>query len=252
MRQVTLISLYGKKTKDLEILINRCVGFVQDSKMRYIFTPYNIHQIHGTLIGMEKLVGFAENFNANMWTETGNREVMEFTSLIKIIKKHLPMKIRFGGFEKSFKQFHSFGKKPYERSFQVQWQGNKLTLMGWPHENGDFNSIKLLESLRGDIAANCNIRHKYKHDNDFYMVLGEIKGHQSLTASELLEMKFSADNLEENVRDFLANYPAEVEITPERVFLSQYIDATLPLESTIPCCIANPGIDAEFIRKLYS
>ena len=87
---------------------------------------------------MEKLIGFSKHFNANTWIETGSREVMEFTSLLKIIMKHLPMKIRFAGVEKSFKHFYSFGKKPYEHSFQVQWQTNKLTLIGWPHENGDF------------------------------------------------------------------------------------------------------------------
>jgi hypothetical protein len=90
MRQVTLISLYGQKTKHLEKLINSCVGFIHDSVMRRIFTPYSTNQVHGTLIGMEKLIGFTENFNANTWKEKGKREVMEFSSLLKIIKKHLP------------------------------------------------------------------------------------------------------------------------------------------------------------------
>jgi hypothetical protein len=144
---------------------------------------------------MEKLIGFTENFNANTWMESGNREVMEFTPLLKIIKKHFPIKIRFGGFEKSFKHFDSFGKKPYERSFQIQWKTNKLTLIGWPHANGDFIAKRPLEELREDISTHCNILHKYKYDNDLFMVIGEIKGLQLLTASELKEIKFPQQSL---------------------------------------------------------
>jgi hypothetical protein len=252
MRQVTLISLYGQKTNDLERMINDCIRFTQNSLIKQIFIPYTTNQVHGTLIGMEKLFGFTENFNLNIWIETGKREVMEFTSLKKIIKNHLPMKIRFGGFQKSYNQFYSLGKKPYERSFQIQWKANKITLIGWPHKNGDFISTRALESLREDISINCNIQYKYKFDNDFYMVLGEIKGHESLTAPELKEMVFSSFNLEEKIRNYVANNFTEVEITPDQVFLSQYLDETLPLESTIPYCIANPDIDAYFISKLYS
>lgn len=251
MRQVTLISLYGQKPKHLEKLINRCVGYIRDSIMRRIFTPYDTNQVHGTLIGMEKLIDFTKHFNANKWIETGNREIMEFTSLVKIIKKHLPMKIRFGGFEKSFKHFYSFGKKPYERSFQIQWKTNKLTLIGWPHKDGDFITKRPLEELREDISTNCNILHKYKYDNDLFMVIGEIKGLQLLTASELKEIKLSSEKLEENIRNYLAKNITEVEITPEQVFLSRYIDEALPLDSTTVYCIAKPGIDAAFISNLY-
>ena len=175
----------------------------------------------------------------------------EKRSLLKIIMKHLPMKIRFGGFEKSFKHFYSFGKKPYERSFQIQWQTNKLTLIGWPHENGDFIEKRPLEALREDIATHCNILQKCKCDNDLFMVIGEIKGHQLLTASELKEIKFYAANLEENIRNYLAKNITGVEITPEQVFLSRYIDEALPLDSTTPHCIAKTGIDADFISKSY-
>ena len=83
------------------------------------------------------------------------------------------------------------------------------------------------------------------------MVIGEIKGQQLLTASELQKIKNSAAILEENIRNYLAENITEVEITPEQVFLSRYIDEALPLDSTIPHCIAKTGIDADFISKLY-
>jgi len=84
------------------------------------------------------------------------------------------------------------------------------------------------------------------------MVIGEIKDQQFFTTSELKEIKFSAAILEENIRKYLANNITEVEITTVQVFHTQYIDEALPLDSTIHHCIASPGIDADFISKLYT
>lgn len=251
MNQVSLVSLYGRKTNDLVTLINRCVGLVNIPPFQHIFTPYKPNQVHGTLIGMEKLVGFSENFNTNTWKETGNKEEMNFDPLVETVKKHLPIQIRFGGIRKNFRRFDSFGKTPYERSFQVQWQTNKLTLIGWPHENGDFTSKRLLEALRLDIATHCKIRHKYKSDNDFFMVLGEINGYHLLKESELQKIKYFATDTEEKVRVYLANNMTEVEIGLDQVFLVQYKDENLPVDSTTAYCIENQSIDADFIRKLY-
>ena len=84
------------------------------------------------------------------------------------------------------------------------------------------------------------------------MVIGEIKGQQFLTASELKEIKISAAILEENIRNYLANNITEVEIAPEQVFLTRYDDEALPLDSTTSYCIESPDIDADLISKLYS
>ena len=176
---------------------------------------------------------------------------MNFAPLVEIVKKHLPMKIRFGGFGKTFRRFDSFGKNPYERSFQVQWQTNKLTLIGWPHKDGDFTSKPLLDALRMDMGTHCNIRHKYQGDNDLFMVLGEINGYHLLKKSELMHIKYIAAETEEKVRNYLLNNMTEVEIGPEQVFLAQYSDESLPFDFTTVYSIANQLIDADFICKLY-
>jgi len=67
------------------------------------------------------------------------------------------------------------------------------------------------------MSTHCNIRHKYRYDNDLFMVIGEIKGHQLLTASELKKIKLSVAHLEENIRNYLADNMSEVEIAPEQV-----------------------------------
>jgi hypothetical protein len=52
--------------------------------------------------------------------------------------------------------------------------------------------------------------------------------------------------------NYLADNMTEVEIAPEQVFLSWYIDAALPLDTPTPYCTSNPCIDADFISNLYS
>jgi hypothetical protein len=249
-KQLTLISLYGPKPASLSNLIMRCSEIIQESKFRRIFKPYHPHQIHGTFFGMEKIIGFPECFNANIWIHTGRREPMNFLPLRETVMRYLPMSVRFGGFGKTFHGFKSLGKFPYERSFQVQRTTNKVTLIGWPHRNDEF-SPSLLTALRSDVATKCNIRHKYDDDNDLFLVIGEIAGLQFLSDSERKEIMNTASTLEENVREFLENIRIDVEIGSDRVFIARYDKESLPLDSTEVHCINKPGIDAGFFMDLY-
>jgi len=252
MKQISMVSLYGQKRGDLERLIKKCWEMISVSIFRRVFEPYHINQIHGTIIGMEKLIGFDDPFNANIWQVSGNKVTMMYAELLNIIARHLPMTIRFGGFDKDYKEFTSFGKTPYERSFQVQWPTFKFTLIGWPHKDLNFTSKQILWDPRHEIETRCNIKHKYENDNDLFMVLGGIEGLQLLTDSELDELKSKSASLEETVREYLRKNPVDVEITAEQVFLAQYSRETLSLDSTNVYCIQNPGIHADFIQSLYS
>ena len=253
MKQVTLISLYGQKRKSLGALISACIEMIQASKLRRVFAPYNLNQIHGTVVGMEKLIGYADHFNANIWAKSpsGERVIMNFEPLVTSVKRQLPITVQLGGFQKEFGLFDSFGKPPYERSFQVQWATNRITIIGWPHKSGDFTSVRLLEMMRDDIGARCNIRHKYSGDNDLFMVLGELISLHTLSDPDLVEIKLAASDLEAQVRDYLATQKIDVEIGPEQIFLAQYEKETLPLESTNVYCINDSRITDSFIDKLY-
>lgn len=251
MKQLTLISLYGQKPANLSKLVVHCSEFIQESKFRRIFRPYHLNQIHGTFFGMEKLTGFPECFNANIWNHTGRREAMNFNPLQETIMNHLPMTVRFGGFGKTFTGFKSFGKFPYERSFQVQWNTNKVTLVGWPHRNNNFTSNPLLKNLREEVVEKCKIRHKYNDDNDLFLVLGDIGGLQLLSDSERDEVRNSASILEENVRNFLEDNKTDIEIGFDQVFIARYEKEYLPLDSTDVYRINRPGIDVGFLKNLY-
>jgi hypothetical protein len=251
MKQLSLISLYGQKPPSLASLITRCSEFIQESGFGHIFRPYHLHQIHGTLFGMETLTGSPEWFNANIWSHTGRKEAMNFETLRETVMPYLPMTVRFGGFGKTWNGFTSFGKIPYERSFQVQWTANKVTLIGWPHRKGEFSPSPPLDNLRRDAAAKCNMRHKYDDDNDLFLVLGEITGLEILPDSQRREIKSAASRLEEKVRKFLEKNLIDVEIGYDQVFLARYGKESLPLDSTDVYCISKPEIDAGFMKSLY-
>jgi len=167
------------------------------------------------------------------------------------VHQHFPLAFQFGGFSKAFTQFDSFGRLPYERSFQVQWASSRVTAIGWPHRNGDFTSARLLAGFRDDVACKCKIRHKYDNDNDLFMVLGEIADLTSFTDDEVAALKREGKQVEDAVRDLLENHKIEMTVEPDDVFVVQYEKETLPLDTTIAYRITNPGLNAAMISGLY-
>ena len=253
MKQVTLISLYQQKCDELENLINTCLKIISNSKLGKIFKPYNMGQIHGTIVGLEKLSGYNDHlFNANTWKASGNKKLMEFDEFLNIITSRLPIKIRFGGFEEDYREFMSFENTPYMRSFQVQWISSKYTLIGWPHKKLNFTETRLLRDFRLELETKCNIKHKYENDNDLFMVLGEMKELQFLKESEITDYKNEAILLEHSVREYLQNNPIDIEINTDNIFLTQYEDESLSAASTYVYCIKDIKADKSFITKLYN
>lgn len=251
MKQATLVSLYGQKTKPLVQLIKTCTEIIQQSALDRVFRPYNINQIHGTLIGMEKLVDQSKHFNANIWKDSGNKVEMDFTNLLPTLLKHLPMTFRFGGFKPAFNRFNSLGCLPFERSFQIQWATNRVTLIGWPHVNGDYTSTRCLNFLRHEIAETCHINHKYKNDNDLFLVLGEISSLDKFSESEIENLHNAGNFIEKEIRDYLAVNELDVIIDEETVFIVQYEDESLSLNSTEPYCLSNKKLNAKFIDSIF-
>lgn len=252
MKQVTLVCLYGHKTKSLEQLIRDCMDLIQQSPLRRVFRPYLLSQIHGTIIGMEKMIGYSDNFNANIWSSNGNKTVMNFNEFLPTLHQHFPMTVQIGGFGQEFNKFDSFGHSPYERSFQVQWVSNRFTIIGWPHSKGDYTTVRKLNKVRDALGENCNIKHKYSGDNDLFIVLGEIVNLESFTDEELAQFKMAAQMLETEVRNYLSATKLDVTIDLDAVSVAQYELETLALSSTVAHRITNPGISSEFFASLYS
>ena len=251
MKQVTLVSLYGQKQRSFAELVQGCSDLIFRSPLGGLFKPYQIVQIHGTILGMEKLPGAKEAYNARIWEETGDKVIMNFAQLLPILERYLPLTVHFGGFSKSFNKFESFGHSPYERSFQIQWETKRFTLIGWAHKDCDFTTHRLLQELRNEIESKCHIRHKYRRDNDLFMVLGEIAIPDSMTDNELAQLKDISSSVEVKIRDYLADNRIALAIDLDALSLVQYEDVTLSLSSTVSYSLKTSDIDTNFIESLY-
>lgn len=251
MKQLTLVSFYGQKQEPLARLIRDCTTMIQNSPLVRIFRPYYPDQVHGTIVGMEKLESEAELFNKNAWLVSGAKKVMDFYRLQPTLQEHLPMTVQFGGFSPAFNRFRSSGLPPYQRAFQVQWQAGRFTIIGWPHSNGEFASRQLLNELRKDLYAHCNIKHKWGADNDLYMVLGETANTELLSGKELAEIKRALPALESAIRDYLAGHKTEVVMSMEDIYVVQYEAESLEPNSTVPYRITGLEVDMNFMRNLY-
>ena len=259
MHQVTLISLYGEKSKAFSDLVTAAWEAIEQSKLRRFFRAYDIRQIHGTFVGMEKVLGYRRHFNLNLKQSVGELTDMTFDHLRDTVCGKLPMDIQIGGFAPDFDSFQSMGKKPYVRSFQVQWRRRKVTLIGWPFETqGDSRSYErtTLLDLRDDMKRACNIQHKYPRpkyeDNDLFMVIGELANLQLASDEELYELeKTVVPDVEKLIRDHLWANPIIVRLGEQHVFAACYTNETLPLDSTEVYSFADGSLDTTLLNALY-
>lgn len=259
MHQVTLISLYGEKPKEFSNLVSAAWEAIERSKLRSFFRAYDMRQIHGTIIGMEKVPGYRCHFNLNLKQSAGKLTEMAFDHLRETVCGKLPMDIQIGGFAPDYGTFLSMDKKPYLRSFQVQWRRRKVTLIGWPFESladsRSYGKTPLLD-LRDDLKNTCQIQHKYPRpkyeDNDFFMVIGELADLQLASDEELRELEATiVPDVEKQVRDHLWANPISICIGEQQVFAAQYTNETLPLDSTEVYCLADESLNATLLRVMY-
>ncbi len=119
MKQLSLVALYGQKSKTIKKLIVSVWKEIEKSSMKRVFKRSAINQIHSTIMGMEKVIGYQKSYNANHWKKNGEKKLMDFNKLYDHINSHLPLNIQIGGFKKSNTDFKSFGKTPYYGSLTI-------------------------------------------------------------------------------------------------------------------------------------
>jgi hypothetical protein len=229
MRQTTLVATYGTKPNEFSELIETYQSHLE-ARFGQNFKKYNIHQVHGTVIGLERVEG--SRYNRNLAVFRGEWRTMNLSEYLDLLIHEndlLPLTIQVGGFAKDVDyRFLSRGQTPYERSFSIQ--GDKAVLMGWP-VIPEFNTYpETLENHRKS-AANFNILHSWHRksgdiDNDFYMRIGLF--------NPVPTDKSVINFLQTEMRDKLAKKPINVKITREVLRIVSYNDETLPLANSIP------------------
>jgi len=254
LKQVTLVAIYGQKLRAFEKYVGRCVNHIVHSPLRRFFKPYHINQMHATIVGMEKLIGFNEPFNANIWRAEGKQKEMDIDLLLNIVKNHHGFKIKFGGFGLDNLEIDSFGISAYFRSFELQWASNKVMIMGWHHDNDGFSKYTDLWTLRKQLSDECNVMHKYQNDSDFFVAIGDLINLDTLTDLELKRLKEAGKQVERDIRKELANdsdLKLDLTIDYNSMYIAQYERETLALESTNVFSIARKDVDNNLISSLY-
>lgn len=259
MRQITLVSLYQEKPKELADLINHCQNAI--AGMSGIeFTRYDLRQIHATLLGLERVTGSSMH-NLNLAKYRSQLKTMDIQGFLNCLRLsgYVPFQVQIGGFQNRDYPFTSRGQRPYDRSFLIQ--GNKAVMMGWPvHGQLRTPGSTTLELLREAqiypstldtirrTAQAFNILHAYHRastdvDNDFYFRIGLV--------SETLNSSLKR-SLEGSIREFLSRAePIILDITGSDLSVASYEDEALPLSSTKVLPLRDTKLTQELIRSLY-
>lgn len=227
---VSLVAFYGDKPPQLITSIEKLQACLKNHQLiKNKFIPYQLTQVHGTIIGCEGL--FTESGIISKWFDERRQEkrYIDFSGLIDYLHKiNFPLTIRFGGYDRNTNyNFLSRDTHLYYRSFQLQPAENATipVLIGWSWSSDRVTLA--IDDLRRSFQQ-FNLLHKYHvtpeaMDNDFYLRLGTINA--VLTPSK---MRVIATE----IRNLLEKLPLYIPINKENVAFARYQDLSLTPETT--------------------
>ena len=253
MYQASIVALPAAKNHVLDNFIKECDRFIEESSLGVHFKALDAFHVHGTIIGLEKTYDPGHFYNVNMVEQCSLKRPMDFDRAITLIRECLPLTIRFGGFSPSYKSFTSWCELPYVRSFQLFSRGPDATIVGWPHDNGDF-SDKILWRIREALEKKCNIRHKYANemDNGFFMNLGKFSVNISENDQISDKTLTGMTDLLETVRDYFFHNPFDITLDRDNVKIVQYRNmAQGGIIITDDLSLADIALSAESVQGLY-
>lgn len=178
MRQLTLVAFYGQKPGALADLIRECQQKIA-ARVGRSFQPYDMLQVHATIIGLERCPHSLHN--KNLFESRGELREMDLQGFRAFLlgAGHLPFTVQIGGFDPAARDFESRGMTPHQRSFSIQ--GAIAVMMGWPLSRAAYPPS--LDKIRR-AAQSFNIQHQWHRqptdiDNDFYLRLGVFEARPS-------------------------------------------------------------------------
>jgi hypothetical protein len=240
---VTMVAFYGDKPPPL-------AGFIETAQARLraslpSFAPYDIRQVHGTIIGLEgsRLPESDCVVNANYFALRGESRRMDLALAFDLVRRSplLPLRIQIGGFLPGAQPpFLSRGQHPYERSFSIS--SEMAVAMGWPHVDATHTP---LARFRRDLES-VGALHKYHAavdamDDDFFFVLGRVR--QGDASEDALR------SVTDELRASVGRAPIEVVVDLRDIQVVAYTDPALPLETSVSFRLI--GLDSASLIALY-
>ena len=249
---VSLVAFYGEKPGALQQLIVSLQQLLQ-REFRDNYIPYDIEQVHATIIGCEGLK--TEAGIVNKWFYTLKNEIvyLDIAGFLKYLStpRLLPLEICFAGYQPNINyQFLSRNRHPSDRSIQLQISGNSLIpiLIGWSRCKEHISISDDIEQLRRNLQQ-FGFLHKYHEqpqdiDNDVYLRLGTIVGEYNPQFVATIQQKIN------NYLQTLA--PINITVGKENLAIVKYQDLALTFNSTRIYSLTNLNVSYNFWQQLYS
>ncbi len=229
---LSLVAFYGDKPVELSSLINKLQKrIVNHELIQNKFIPYQLEQVHGTIIGCEGLVTDSGIISKWFYEQRQETKQIDFPGLINYLQHQInfPITIRFGGYNPQ-QEYNFLSREQHLslRSLQLQPANNQTIpiVIGWSWKNNGVS--REIDKLRRNLQQ-FNLLHKYHSnpdaiDNDFYLRLGTIT--KKLTLDE--ENAIAAD-----LRNLLSTQaPLYIPINLNNITFVQYQDLLLPPATT--------------------
>lgn len=200
-RRSTVVAWYDRLPDDLDRLVGRLHALAAAS-LGVAFTPRDPGQIHATVIGLERA--------------TDPFDPGPLAAHLRAVLTP-PLTVQFGGFAPTDRRMLSRGLPLHDRG--VGLRDGRAVLMGWPVVDGAPGGA--LADVRAGCAA-CGVSHRYGHDPDAYLVIGDL-------ADPPVDRVRA---LEAAVRVELARTAARVVLSADDLSLVTYDDPALPRASS--------------------
>lgn len=248
LSNVSLVAFYGHKPLPLINLIQKLQKYLANhSLIQDKFIPYQLEQVHGTIIGCEAIA--TELGVVSHWFRTNRQEdrYIDFSGLVDYLRHQInfPITIRFAGYNRHREyNFRSREQHLYQRSFQLQLGEQTIpVVIGWSWHS-DRISLEI-DNLRRSLQQ-FNLLHKYHGvpdavDNDFYLRLGTINSRLTAAAVESIAIE---------TRNLLETYPAlDLSLNLDNLAFVQYQDLLLTPATTKIFPAAE--ITAKQLKQIY-
>ena len=242
--QLTFVSHYGPKpapfAKKIRLLQSIIAEWLGDG-----FKPYDVEQVHGTIIGLEGARFSTGIRNENFWRFRSEERYIDFEQLLDFLRtwRESYWDVHVGGYDLARDHgFTSAGHPPFLRSFSVR--GEIAVAMGWPHCSGSY--VPSLDEFRRAIQQ-FGALHKWHQresdvDNDFFFVLGRVAKNTKSARR---------DAVQQIIREHLVSVPLRLPVTRARLSFVAYLDPQLPPDTSQTFCLDDPQVTASLLAGIY-